>query len=133
MVVWNDQADARLFVAILKNLPGRLDHAAIAKEMGGDCTVSAIQHRIQRIKERAHVNENGTGSASATEQASATPSSPEKRKRGRPVGSGRKRATRSAAKKVKTAAAEDAAEGVNEGEDLGDGMGEDNGEGPVEA
>ncbi|KAJ0421965.1 hypothetical protein BJY00DRAFT_281507 [Aspergillus carlsbadensis] len=55
-MVWNDQADAKLLLAIINMTTTKLNHAAIAEFMGPDCTASAVQHRIQRIKEKAKNN-----------------------------------------------------------------------------
>ncbi|KAL4960316.1 uncharacterized protein BDV14DRAFT_204846 [Aspergillus stella-maris] len=51
-MVWNDQADAKLLVAILATNDAKLNWAAIAEYMGAGCTISAVQHRIQRLKEK---------------------------------------------------------------------------------
>lgn len=65
------------------------------------CTVSAIQHRIQRIKEKAHSGDSGSGVGSpAGDQTPGTPS-PEKKKRGRPAGSKKVTGYKSPAKKAK--------------------------------
>ncbi|KAL2795351.1 hypothetical protein BJX66DRAFT_336916 [Aspergillus keveii] len=55
-MVWNDQADAKLLLAIINMTTTKLNHPAIAEYMGPDCTASAVQHRIQRIKEKAKNN-----------------------------------------------------------------------------
>ncbi|KAL2853023.1 hypothetical protein BJX68DRAFT_265262 [Aspergillus pseudodeflectus] len=52
-MVWNDQADAKLLLAIITMTTTKLNHAAIAEFMGPECTASAVQHRIQRVKEKA--------------------------------------------------------------------------------
>ncbi|PLB45246.1 hypothetical protein P170DRAFT_479765 [Aspergillus steynii IBT 23096] len=110
---WNDQADARLLVAILQTMTGKLDTAAIAKHMGTECTVSAIQHRIQRIKEKAaNAGENDSPAAEQTSAAASPAPSPEKRKRGRPAGT--KKVNKPVAKKAKADGEDMAAEGNGE-------------------
>ncbi|RMJ27897.1 hypothetical protein PHISP_01240 [Aspergillus sp. HF37] len=78
MVNWTDQADAKLLVSILHTSTPRIDYAAVAKLMGEDVTISAIKHRIQRLKDKVD--------ASATNGAAGSPKSPAKfpaKKRGR--------------------------------------------------
>ncbi|RAL02418.1 uncharacterized protein BO80DRAFT_443729 [Aspergillus ibericus CBS 121593] len=96
---WNDTADAKLLVGILATTNVKLDMPALASYMGPGCTVSAVQHRIQRLKEKV-----GASTAAAASSAPGTPGdgtatmtapangpgpasvvpTPEKRKRGRP-------------------------------------------------
>ncbi|KAL2852502.1 hypothetical protein BJY01DRAFT_244500 [Aspergillus pseudoustus] len=51
-MIWNDQTDAKLLVAIITTTDAKLNHAAIAEFMGPDCSTSAVQHRIQRLREK---------------------------------------------------------------------------------
>ncbi|PYI03798.1 hypothetical protein BO78DRAFT_421240 [Aspergillus sclerotiicarbonarius CBS 121057] len=96
---WNDTADAKLLVGILATTNVKLDMNALASYMGSGCTVSAVQHRIQRLKEKVVASTAvttgsapgtpGDGAATMTAPANASgPASvdptPEKRKRGRP-------------------------------------------------
>ncbi|BCR95753.1 uncharacterized protein AKAW2_20693A [Aspergillus luchuensis] len=93
-MTWNEVTDARLLVGILTTTNVKLDMHALAKFMGPGCTVSAVQHRIQRLKDK--VSTSGTASSPATTTATTmtspgnetpttpTPATPEKRKRGRP-------------------------------------------------
>ncbi|OJJ74895.1 hypothetical protein ASPBRDRAFT_204959 [Aspergillus brasiliensis CBS 101740] len=98
-MTWNETTDARLLVGILTTTSVKLDMHALAKFMGPGCTVSAVQHRIQRLKDKV-----GTVSTTSTPgemtaspattstlttmtspgNETPTPATPEKRKRGRP-------------------------------------------------
>ncbi|KAL4929233.1 uncharacterized protein BDV17DRAFT_290885 [Aspergillus undulatus] len=99
-MIWNDQADAKLLVAIISTNDAKLNWSAIAEYMGPECSVSAVQHRIQRLKDNVKTKnpdlvaspEKGKGkgkgkvkptdnssNAAETGSASASP-----RKRGRP-------------------------------------------------
>ncbi|KAB8067701.1 hypothetical protein BDV29DRAFT_163087 [Aspergillus leporis] len=101
---WTDQADARLLVGIITLHSVKLDHKALAQFMGPDCTPSAIQHRIQRLKEKVQntSSADNTSSQQAQDDGSAV-ASPSKPKRGRPSmgGSG------SPTKKAKSKASDD--------------------------
>ncbi|RAH62091.1 hypothetical protein BO85DRAFT_474625 [Aspergillus piperis CBS 112811] len=93
-MTWNEVTDAKLLVGILTTTNVKLDMHALAKFMGPGCTVSAVQHRIQRLKDK--VSTSGTASSPATTATTTmtspgnetpttpTPATPEKRKRGRP-------------------------------------------------
>ncbi|KAE8368821.1 hypothetical protein BDV27DRAFT_153645 [Aspergillus caelatus] len=96
---WTDpQAVAKLLVGIITIHNVKLDHKALAEFMGQGCTASAIQHRVQRIKEKLRNGSpaEGTaagaspGSAPQQEEGSAPDSSPTKPKRGRPAKRGAK-------------------------------------------
>ncbi|KAL3461117.1 hypothetical protein BJX64DRAFT_289685 [Aspergillus heterothallicus] len=94
-MVWNDQADAKLLVAIISTSNAKLNHAAIAEFMGSvndsianallhqiDCTASSVQHRIQRLREKVKTidgSADGTTPGNGTTEGNTTP-----RKRGRP-------------------------------------------------
>ncbi|KAL4907430.1 hypothetical protein BDW74DRAFT_124279 [Aspergillus multicolor] len=87
---WTDQADVKMLLAIITSANAKVDYKAIAEYMGSECTPKAIQHRMQRLREKAKAadslpaddgkdtdaNDDGTANSSA-------PVSPEKRKRGR--------------------------------------------------
>ncbi|GES58708.1 AT hook motif protein [Aspergillus terreus] len=97
---WNEQADARLLVGVLTTTHQKLDYKALAEFMGRDCTVSAVQHRIQRLKEKIKMPPSDSGSVSAS--ATPTPTaSPAKRGRGRPKKNVAAVAEEPRAKKVK--------------------------------
>ncbi|GCB26646.1 hypothetical protein AAWM_09531 [Aspergillus awamori] len=100
-MTWNETTDARLLVGILTTTNVKLDMHALAKFMGPGCTVSAVQHRIQRLKDKVAVaptststTPGGTASSPGTTTTmtspgnetptNSTPATPEKRKRGRP-------------------------------------------------
>ncbi|RAL12067.1 uncharacterized protein BO97DRAFT_70054 [Aspergillus homomorphus CBS 101889] len=88
-MAWNDTADAKLLLAVLRTTNVKLDHLRIAQYMGPGCTVYAIQHRLRVLKERAFTGPalplrlvEGYGSCDPTSEG--TPTSEPKRKRGRP-------------------------------------------------
>ncbi|GLA61674.1 hypothetical protein AtubIFM56815_002533 [Aspergillus tubingensis] len=97
-MTWNETNDARLLVGILTTTNVKIDMHALANFMGPGCTVSAVQHRIQRLKDKVSTSTpGGTASSPATGTTSTTmtspgnetpttptPATPEKRKRGRP-------------------------------------------------
>ncbi|PYH36827.1 uncharacterized protein BO87DRAFT_423801 [Aspergillus neoniger CBS 115656] len=97
-MTWNETNDARLLVGILTTTNVKIDMHALANFMGPGCTVSAVQHRIQRLKDKVSTStpggtasSPGTGTTSTTMTSpgnetptTPTPATPEKRKRGRP-------------------------------------------------
>ncbi|PYI19285.1 hypothetical protein BO86DRAFT_398890 [Aspergillus japonicus CBS 114.51] len=52
-MTWNDTADAKLLLAILKTANVKPDYDRIAQYLGPECTPIAAQRRIQRLRERA--------------------------------------------------------------------------------
>ncbi|PWY94920.1 hypothetical protein BO94DRAFT_571575 [Aspergillus sclerotioniger CBS 115572] len=87
-MAWNETADAKLLVGILTTTNVKLDMHALANYMGPGCTVSAVQHRIQRLKEKvvAAATDSAPGSLGdgAATMTAGPVATPEKRKRGRP-------------------------------------------------
>ncbi|KAL2868723.1 uncharacterized protein BJX67DRAFT_35367 [Aspergillus lucknowensis] len=109
-IQWNDQADAKLLLAVISTSNAKLNYSAIAQYMGPgksrpyldektrikldqfiansfpsrflllECTVSSVQHRIQRLREK--VKAYTAAGNDATEHNGTPTSSPEK-KRGR--------------------------------------------------
>ncbi|GIJ84726.1 hypothetical protein Asppvi_003577 [Aspergillus pseudoviridinutans] len=75
-MTWGHEADAKLLLGIIATSNVKPDYEALAKYMGPDCTVYAIQHRIRKLKD--------AGAAASADGDSSTPATPEKRKRGRP-------------------------------------------------
>ncbi|KAF7588796.1 hypothetical protein BBP40_005227 [Aspergillus hancockii] len=104
-MTWTDQADARLLVGIINLHNVKLDHKALAQFMGPECTPSAIQHRIQRLKEKVQSTTSADDAAPASSQQAEgndTPlSSPTKAKRGRPAKRGGKTDAGPASKRAK--------------------------------
>ncbi|KAL4915795.1 hypothetical protein BDW62DRAFT_187964 [Aspergillus aurantiobrunneus] len=87
-MVWNDQADAKLLVAIITKTDGRLNWASIAEYMGPECSASAVQHRVQRLKDKVKANNPipaNNGGENGSEGTGPITPTPEKRKRGRPT------------------------------------------------
>ncbi|RAK91614.1 hypothetical protein BO79DRAFT_215300 [Aspergillus costaricaensis CBS 115574] len=98
-MTWNETNDAKLLVGILTTTNVKIDMHALANFMGPGCTVSAVQHRIQRLKDKVSTSTpGGTASSPVTTATTSTtmtspgnetpttptPATPEKRKRGRP-------------------------------------------------
>ncbi|RLL99168.1 hypothetical protein CFD26_106002 [Aspergillus turcosus] len=75
-MTWGHEADAKLLLGILTTSNVKPDYEALAKYMGPDCTVYAIQHRIKKLRKDA-------GAVAAADGDSSVPATPEKRKRGR--------------------------------------------------
>ncbi|KAN0068014.1 hypothetical protein V8E54_013942 [Elaphomyces granulatus] len=67
-MTWDNHADAKLLVGILKVAKPKIDFNALAKYMGPDCTAYALRHRIRRLEARAAGDDS-------------VPSTPQKRKR----------------------------------------------------
>ncbi|ETI21956.1 hypothetical protein G647_06026 [Cladophialophora carrionii CBS 160.54] len=108
-MVWNDEADARLFTAVLATTDVKIDWKAVAALMGPECTPKALTHRITTIKKKAGILSNGSSTATP---ASATPAAPVSGKPANP----RKRAAKSDA----TANADSSVKGAME-DDADDG------------
>ncbi|KAF9886624.1 hypothetical protein FE257_011264 [Aspergillus nanangensis] len=77
-ITWNEQTDAKLLVGILTTSNVKFDHKALAEFIGPECTTSAVQHRIQRLKVRAEAPEQDG------EKTTSSPAETPKRGRGRP-------------------------------------------------
>ncbi|EXJ59080.1 hypothetical protein A1O7_06511 [Cladophialophora yegresii CBS 114405] len=77
-MVWNDEADARLFTAVLATTDVKIDWKAVAALMGPECTTKALNHRIAAIKKKAGLLATGGGIASPTPASPATPASAKK-------------------------------------------------------
>ncbi|KAK5053965.1 hypothetical protein LTR84_001927 [Exophiala bonariae] len=78
-MVWNSDADARLFAAVLATSDVKVNYAAVAAMMGNDCTAKAVTHRIGNIKKVAGSTITNDGDASATGTPKTT--TPKGRKR----------------------------------------------------
>ncbi|KAK2766228.1 hypothetical protein FQN54_007744 [Arachnomyces sp. PD_36] len=64
---WNDQADAKLLIGIIKTAKPKIDYDALAAYMGEGCTAYGIQHRIRKIQAKA--NESGDSAPSTPSKA----------------------------------------------------------------
>ncbi|EHY55499.1 hypothetical protein ABEF92_001073 [Exophiala dermatitidis] len=82
-MVWNAEADARLFAAVIATSDVKVNYAAVAEKMGPDCTAKAIIHRVGKIKELARKLDDEDGDSTATTPLKTTP-----KRRGRPSGKG---------------------------------------------
>ncbi|KAI9763018.1 MAG: hypothetical protein M4579_000081 [Chaenotheca gracillima] len=86
MVTWDQAMDHKLFVALIKSHDIKVDWAKLAKAIGEDVTVSALKHRIARIKNSVtRPDENADEQVDTATGDSATPGSkskPAARKRG---------------------------------------------------
>ncbi|KIW67682.1 hypothetical protein PV04_06914 [Phialophora macrospora] len=85
-MVWNDEANARLFSAVLATTDIKIDLKAVAAIMGPECTPKALTHRITAIKKKAGaLATNGDSIVPASSPAtpntpmSAKPANPRKR------------------------------------------------------
>ncbi|KAJ5427243.1 hypothetical protein N7465_002313 [Penicillium sp. CMV-2018d] len=95
-ITWNEKADAKLLAGILATNPNPIDFNALAEYMGDGVTVSALRHRVTRLRAKGEEDGNVT-----------SPVSPEKkRRRGTP-----KKAAKATAAKIKDADAESGGEG----------------------
>ncbi|KAK6341000.1 hypothetical protein TWF696_009312 [Orbilia brochopaga] len=75
---WDNTADAKLFMAVLKVHSLKLNYDAIAKLMGEDCTAKAISHRIAKLK---NLSGEVGGASAASNSTPNTPTKTPKRKR----------------------------------------------------
>ncbi|KAL2399012.1 hypothetical protein ABEF93_007019 [Exophiala dermatitidis] len=82
-MVWNAEADARLFAAVIATSDVKVNYAAVAEKMGPDCTAKAIIHRVGKIKELARKLDDEDGDGTATTPLKTTP-----KRRGRPSAKG---------------------------------------------
>ncbi|KAJ6027632.1 uncharacterized protein N7446_003772 [Penicillium canescens] len=79
-ITWDEKSDAKLLAGVLSQTSTGLDFNALAKYMGDGCTVSALRHRIVRIKKKVADDEN---LMNASQSSPGTPNtSAVKRKRG---------------------------------------------------
>ncbi|KAJ5267635.1 hypothetical protein N7478_010443 [Penicillium angulare] len=53
-ITWDSKADAKLMSAFTQT--GSVDYDAVAKYMGDGCTVSAVKHRIARLRDKAGIS-----------------------------------------------------------------------------
>ncbi|KAI9653854.1 MAG: hypothetical protein M1821_006885 [Bathelium mastoideum] len=96
-MTWNAEADARLFAAVLKVHSIKPDYAALALEMGPECTPKAVSHRFAHLKSKNGVSGGGSGGGSTP----ATPATPRKRNNGAKATPANTPAKRAAASKKK--------------------------------
>ncbi|CAI7625610.1 unnamed protein product [Penicillium viridicatum] len=95
-ITWNGKADAKLLAGILATNPNPIDFNALAEYMGDGVTVSALRHRITRLRAKGEEDGNVT-----------SPVSPEKKRRR----STPKKPAKATAAKIKDADAESGGEG----------------------
>ncbi|KAJ5104147.1 hypothetical protein N7532_004676 [Penicillium argentinense] len=74
-ITWDTQADAKLLAGIVATSSPAINYQAVADYIGDGCTISALKHRIQRIKERAGITGNprsasGSGASKTSPVAS---------------------------------------------------------------
>ncbi|KAL2423389.1 hypothetical protein ABEF95_007981 [Exophiala dermatitidis] len=72
-MIWNAEADARLFAAVIATSDVKVNYAAVAEKMGPDCTAKAIVHRVGKIKELARKLDDEDGDGAATTPLKTTP------------------------------------------------------------
>ncbi|KAF3931799.1 hypothetical protein ABW19_dt0208126 [Dactylella cylindrospora] len=73
---WDNHADAKLFMAVLKVHSLKLNYEAIAEYMGDNCTSKAVSHRIAKLK-----NIGGEPASAPSSVVNTPKKSPTKRKR----------------------------------------------------
>ncbi|KAJ5229268.1 hypothetical protein N7489_009976 [Penicillium chrysogenum] len=82
-ITWNEKADAKLLAGILAISPNPIDFNALAAYMGDGVTVSAIRHRISRLRAKAtELNDEGASSTPASPTAKRKRSTPKKSAKG---------------------------------------------------
>ncbi|OQE89334.1 hypothetical protein PENNAL_c0014G06786 [Penicillium nalgiovense] len=82
-ITWNEKADAKLLVGILAINPNPIDFNALAAYMGDGVTVSALRHRVSRLRARAaELNDESTTSTPASPAAKRKRSTPKKSAKG---------------------------------------------------
>ncbi|KAI9784685.1 MAG: hypothetical protein M1816_000750 [Peltula sp. TS41687] len=115
-MTWNDKADVRLFIALLKVHAIKPDYPALAQAMGPDCTAKAIMHRVTKLRSIAAEAENGGGSV-ASSSAPTTPKKP----RGAKATNGGTAAAAGKGKGRKRTAKDIAAEDDHDDDEVGNG------------
>ncbi|KAJ5931892.1 hypothetical protein N7516_006381 [Penicillium verrucosum] len=63
-ITWNEKADAKLLAGIIAISPSSIDFNALAEYMGDGVTVSALRHRIARLRAKAEEGHEGSSSVS---------------------------------------------------------------------
>ncbi|KAJ5591094.1 hypothetical protein N7450_005066 [Penicillium hetheringtonii] len=69
-ITWDSQADAKLLIGIVES--STINYQSVADFMGDGCTVSAVKHRVQRLRERA----SHAGSGKTSTNPPKSPSTP---------------------------------------------------------
>ncbi|KAJ5305944.1 hypothetical protein N7508_004959 [Penicillium antarcticum] len=78
-ITWDDRADAKLLAGVLLQNSSGLDFAALAEYMGDGCTISALRHRIVRIKKKVADDENLMNAGQSNPGTPSTPAAKRKR------------------------------------------------------
>ncbi|KAI9926264.1 hypothetical protein ASPWEDRAFT_174993 [Aspergillus wentii DTO 134E9] len=95
MVIWNSDADAKLFLGVLNQLKDaklNIDYAKLAEFMGPDCLVGAVKNRIVRLRKQAEESSSpGAASEGDGSPAPVLAGTPLKRKPGCPAGASSKK------------------------------------------
>ncbi|CRL18338.1 unnamed protein product [Penicillium camemberti] len=63
-ITWNEKADAKLLAGILATSSTPIDFNALAEYMGDGVTVSAVRHRVTRLRAKGEEDGNASGSVS---------------------------------------------------------------------
>ncbi|CEJ56671.1 hypothetical protein PMG11_02872 [Penicillium brasilianum] len=71
-MTWNPESDARLLIAIISTTPN-INWEAAALFMGKDCSISALKHRVARLKDKAGLPVTPRAKGSKTSTKRATP------------------------------------------------------------
>ncbi|KAJ5963912.1 uncharacterized protein N7479_003788 [Penicillium vulpinum] len=87
-ITWNDKADAKLLAGVLALSRSPIDFEALARYMGEGVTVSAVRHRVTRLRAKAAEMAGDSGSIPA-------PASPVKKRQRTPKKSAKAAAAQS--------------------------------------
>ncbi|KAJ5607842.1 hypothetical protein N7537_004461 [Penicillium hordei] len=63
-ISWNEKTDAKLLAGILATSPTAIDFNALAEYMGDGVTVSAVRHRVTRLRAKGEEDGNVTSPVS---------------------------------------------------------------------
>ncbi|KAF7530303.1 hypothetical protein PCG10_003674 [Penicillium crustosum] len=63
-ITWNEKADAKLLAGILATSSTPIDFNALAEYMGDGVTVSALRHRVARLRAKGEEDDNASPSLS---------------------------------------------------------------------
>ncbi|KAJ9485558.1 hypothetical protein VN97_g7805 [Penicillium thymicola] len=63
-ITWNEKADAKLLAGIIATNPTPIDFNALAEYMGDGVTVSALRHRVTRLRAKGEEGRDVSSSVS---------------------------------------------------------------------
>ncbi|KAJ5211511.1 uncharacterized protein N7498_003157 [Penicillium cinerascens] len=71
-ITWNTDADYKLITSLAASVGSSLQWDKVAELMGDGCTVSALKHRITRLKEKVKLDGNTDKASGSTSKVSKT-------------------------------------------------------------